>query len=62
VDGEILFDRELDLQRRGQVAKEREMLEKMDANKPGTASPPAPAPRRPAGYSREHEEREGGGN
>jgi imidazolonepropionase-like amidohydrolase len=62
VDGEILFDRELDLQRRGQVAKEREMLEKMDANKPGAASPPAPAPRRPAGYSREHEEREGGGN
>ncbi len=60
VDGEILFDRDKDLQRRGEVAKEREMLEKMDANKPGTAAPPMPAPRKPAGYSREHEEREGG--
>ena len=61
VDGEILFDRDRDLQRRGEVAKEREMLEKMDANKPGKDAPPMPAPRKPAGYSREDAE-QGGGN
>ena len=61
VDGEILFDRAKDLTRRAEIAKERETLEKMDANKPGKDAPPLPAPRKPAGFGRDKAE-DGGGN
>jgi imidazolonepropionase-like amidohydrolase len=50
VDGEIFFDREQDLARRADLAKERAALEQAYPNKPpaGGASPPAPRRRRPA--------------
>jgi imidazolonepropionase-like amidohydrolase len=50
VDGEIFFDREQDLARRADLAKERAALEQAEPNKPpaGGASPPAPRRRRPA--------------
>lgn len=50
VDGEVLFDRQQDLNRRAELAKERTALEQLDVNKPptGGASPPAPRRRRPA--------------
>lgn len=50
VDGEILFDREQDLARRDELAKERAALEQAEPNRPpaGGTSPAAPPRRRPA--------------
>ncbi|HLA13013.1 MAG TPA: amidohydrolase [Pyrinomonadaceae bacterium] len=50
VDGEIFFDREQDLARRSELAKERTALEQAEPNRPaaGGASPQAPRRRRPA--------------
>ena len=50
VDGEIFFDREQDLARRAELAKERAALEQAEPNRPaaGGASPGAPRRRRPA--------------
>ena len=63
VDGEPLFDRQKEMTRRDAVAKERSELEKLDANKPGNAPPPVPAPRKPAGYGKDEAEgNTGGGN
>lgn len=46
IEGEIFFDRAVDGQKRGEMAKEREALEKLDVNKaPGTGGTP---PRTPA--------------
>lgn len=49
IEGEVFFDRALDIQRRQQIAKEREDLEKLDVNRPpgsGGTPPPRPAERR----------------
>jgi imidazolonepropionase-like amidohydrolase len=50
VDGEIFFDREQDLARRSELAKERTALEQAEPNRPAAsgASPQAPRRRRPA--------------
>jgi cytosine/adenosine deaminase-related metal-dependent hydrolase len=55
VDGEIFFDREQDLAKRLELAKERKTLEAADPNKPaaGGGSPQAPR-RRPT--TREHDD------
>ena len=46
IEGEVYFDRSLDIQKRAEIAKEREALEKLDINKaPGTGGTP---PRIPA--------------
>ena len=48
IEGDVYFDRSKDLARRGELAKEREALEKLDVNKaPGAGSPSTP-PRIPA--------------
>jgi imidazolonepropionase-like amidohydrolase len=51
IDGEVLFDREQDLRKRQDLAKEREALEKLEPNRaPGQGdSPPPPRARIPAG-------------
>lgn len=49
VEGEVLFDRKTDIQKRADMAKEREALEKLDVNKaPGSGgtSPRVPTERR----------------
>ena len=49
IDGDVYFDRATDIQKRAEIAKEREALEKLDMNKaPGTGgtSPRIPAERR----------------
>jgi len=45
IEGEVYFDREKDLQMRADEAREREVLEKLDVNRPagGGASPKVPA-------------------
>jgi imidazolonepropionase-like amidohydrolase len=50
VDGEIFFDRQLDLARREELKKERATLEQAEVNRPpsGGQSPQAPRRRRPA--------------
>ncbi len=52
IDGTVFFDRQQDLARRPELAKERAMLEQADPNKPparGAQSPNAPR-RRPSGH------------
>jgi cytosine/adenosine deaminase-related metal-dependent hydrolase len=47
IEGEIYFDRSKDIQRRAELEKERQELEKLDVNKPsGTTQPRIPAERR----------------
>ena len=50
VDGEIFFDRQQDLARRAELAKERAQLEQAEPNRPpqGALSPPSPRGRRPS--------------
>jgi imidazolonepropionase-like amidohydrolase len=51
IEGEVYFDRAADIQKRADIAKERETLEKLDMNAaPGSGgtSPRIPAERRPA--------------
>ncbi len=50
IDGEVFFDRQQDLARRTELAKERTALEQAEPNKPaaGGTSPQAPRRRRPA--------------
>jgi imidazolonepropionase-like amidohydrolase len=50
IDGEVFFDRQQDLARRSEMAKERAALEQAEPNRPaaGGASPQAPRRRRPA--------------
>jgi imidazolonepropionase-like amidohydrolase len=50
VDGEVFFDRQQDLARRAQLAKERAQLEQAEPNRPATGgtSPQAPRRRRPS--------------
>jgi imidazolonepropionase-like amidohydrolase len=50
IDGEVFFDRQQDLERRTELAKERMALEQAEPNKPaaGGTSPQAPRRRRPA--------------
>jgi adenine deaminase len=46
IEGDVYFDRATDIQKRAEIAKEREALEKMDINKaPGSGATP---PRIPA--------------
>lgn len=41
IEGEVYFDRKTDIERRAELAKEREELEKLDVNKaPGSGAPP----------------------
>ncbi|MCM3872349.1 MAG: hypothetical protein ND895_16830, partial [Pyrinomonadaceae bacterium] len=49
IDGEIFFDRQLDLARRADLMKERAQLEQAEPNRPpsGGASPATPRRRRP---------------
>ena len=49
VDGEVYFDRSKDIERRAELERERQELEKLDVNKPsttGTTQPRVPAERR----------------
>jgi hypothetical protein len=49
IEGEIYFDRTKDVERRAQLEKERQELEKLDVNKPsgtGTTQPRIPAEKR----------------
>lgn len=51
IEGDVYFDRAMDIQKRAEIAKEREALEKLDMNKaPGTGGTPprVPAERRRA--------------
>ena len=50
IDGEVFFDRQQDLARRSELAKERAALEQAEPNRPaaGGTSPQAPRRRRPA--------------
>jgi imidazolonepropionase-like amidohydrolase len=62
IEGEVYFDRSKDLERRSAVAKERESLEKLDANKPAAGGP---APRIPSEFrteDRDHADQDGGDN
>jgi adenine deaminase len=49
IDGDVFFDRERDLARRAELAKERAQLEQAEPNRPsaGGRSPQAPRGRRP---------------
>lgn len=63
IDGEIFFDRALDITRRENLARERQELEKLDVNRPpssGGAQPNLPRERRPG--ERDDAERIDGGN
>ena len=45
IEGDVYFDRAMDIQRRAEIAKEREALEKLDMNKPpGTGGTPPRIP------------------
>jgi len=51
IEGEVLFDRARDITKRAELAREREMLEKMDVNRPpasGGTSPTIPKEKREA--------------
>jgi imidazolonepropionase-like amidohydrolase len=51
IDGEVFFDREKDLARRPELAKERAMLEQAEPNRPRTQGPSPQTPRRrPSGH------------
>ena len=61
IEGEVFFDRVKDEQKRADLQKEREALEKMDINKPPTSggtTPPIPREKRQA----DRDEAEDGGN
>jgi imidazolonepropionase-like amidohydrolase len=61
IEGEVFFDRAADEQKRAELQKEREALEKMDVNKPptsGGSNPQIPRERRQA----DRDEAEDGGN
>jgi hypothetical protein len=49
IEGEVYFDRSKDIQRRAEIERERQELEKLDVNKPSgttTTQPRVPAERR----------------
>ncbi len=51
IDGEVFFDREKDLARRPELAKERAVLEQAEPNRPRAQGPsPQRPPRRPSKY------------
>ena len=51
IDGEVFFDREQDLARRPELAKERAALEQAEPNRPRTQGPSPQTPRRrPSGH------------
>jgi imidazolonepropionase-like amidohydrolase len=61
IEGEVFFDRTKDVQKRDELKKEREALEKLDINKPptsGTTQPNIPRERRQA--DRDEAETDGG--
>ena len=62
IDGEIYFDRQQDLARRADYQREREQLEKAEANRPpeGAPQPNAPRGRRPGHAHVDDDEQEGG--
>jgi imidazolonepropionase-like amidohydrolase len=66
VDGEVLFDRQQDLARRADLQREREQLERADANRPAEGGTPPGVPRRrPAAHSHDDDQPqhdEDGGN
>ena len=52
IDGEVFFDREKDLARRPELAKERATLEQAEPNRPRTQGPSPQTPRRrPSGHT-----------
>jgi hypothetical protein len=64
IDGEIFFDRQLDLARRAELERERTQLEQAEPNRApaqGGTSPERPRGRRPA-YSDDDDEGDGGNN
>ena len=61
IDGESFFERSRDLLRRQEFAKERERLEKMDANKPSSSGGGQPTIPRERG-DEHHDDAEDGGN
>ncbi len=63
IDGELFFERSRDLLRRQEFAREREQLEKMDANKPTGSGAATTQPRIPREKGDEHHDNaEDGGN
>ena len=65
VDGELLFDRQQDLARRVELQREREQLERAEANRPPESAPTPGAPRgtrRPGHEDDQPQHREGDNN
>ncbi len=63
VDGELLFDRQQDITRRADLQREREQLERADANRaPDGAPPGAPARGRRPGHNHEDDQPHEGDN
>jgi imidazolonepropionase-like amidohydrolase len=63
VDGEILFDRQADIQKRGAMAQEREALEKLDMNRaPGAGGAPPRIPSERIKADHDHYADTDGGN
>jgi len=63
IEGEIFFDRAKDVQMRADMAKEREMLEKLDVNKaPGSGGTPPAVPKEKRRGDRDDAEYDDGGN
>lgn len=63
IEGEVFFDRAADIARRGDLAKEREALEKLDVNRaPGTGGGPPPRPAERRTEERDEAEHGNGGN
>ena len=63
IDGELYFERSRDLLRRQEFARERERLEKLEANKPPGAGAATTPPRVPREKGDErHDDAEDGGN
>ncbi len=62
IDGTVYFDRTQDLARRADMEREREQLEKAEANRPAGDGPPPGAPRgrRPASHHADDEDTDGG--
>lgn len=63
VEGKVLFDRQRDVQRRSELAREREELEKLDMNRsPGTGGAPPRIPTERINADRDHELHDDGGH
>jgi hypothetical protein len=63
IEGEIYFDRARDIQKRTDLAKEREMLEKLDVNKaPASGGTPPRVPTEKRRGDRDDAEYGDGGN